>query len=499
MSRIKLYIAVFILLAGSTVMAQVKSTSLSHGGTTVMRADGILFSDSLGNNGAEFPSQSGKFLASFGSFWISALTSDNILLQAAPVDLVHPEFWPGPIDTFTRKAKQPDQWMQLWAMDQTLIQTHRSRFQEEGYVMDGRILNWPGNSKSGEALPKVLAPYNDWDKNSLYNPGEGDFPAISGKSSVYSIFNDEYGEHVASKSVPLKAQIQQEVFVPFESLSNTIILKAWIRNMSDFDWKDAYIGYYVTLELGNATDNYVRTDVLRNTVYGYNGDNLDEGVYENQLPVFGITSVTHPISSSMMFSGNGDYRLPVSSAELRNVMIGKLPGSNMKHLGSGGSNFVYPGITDAGHLSGNVTEESDQNAPGTRKMLLCLGPFNIGKGAFQEVELAFWGETTQNPESTATGKADQIRTVLQEQRPVIVEQFRIYPNPVSINSDLNLEFSRSGHRHINILTLDGKSLIHDICNETYTQISLQSLPAGIYLVEIEESGLRYYEKLMIRN
>ena len=496
MKIFRLHIATLLLMASTAVHAQVSAGKLNGGAVISIKANGVLFSDETNAPSFKLPEFQNQSLAGFGTFWISALNKDGKNLQTAATGTNAPEFWSGPIDTFTGKSKSPDAWNKVWLANWSEIENHRKNFEQTNYSVPQNIAQWPGNSASGEGLPAILAPYYDWNRDGQYTPKTGDFPSIKGNEAAYLMYNDEYGEHAASQSIPMKAQVQQLVY---DLKENAFVIEAYISNRSDEDWKDAYFGFYTDLTLGHSEDNYAATIADKNAVIGYNGDNLDEGTlgYGSSLPYFGIGWLNQKSHSSMIFHDTGTFRSFNNGAELRNIMKGNLASGMQKH---DKSNFANPGKSDLANTGLEFSEETAGNLPGRRKILNVVGPFQIPVNGYVKLELSVFGGVSNQPQSAALEHWNRVYTEYHASLNTGVAEvnhMRIYPNPVCLGNKISVKLHGQGLFELNMYDSNGKFIRQLKTDNAEIEIDTEGLNRGVYLLNIRNQYISETHKIVI--
>lgn len=495
-------VIVFLQLLSSNTDAQIAVEYISNNTKVGARADGILFTTADGKNAYYYPANSSKSMAALGAFWISARTQDSILLQSSIINPLQPEFWSGPIDTLTRKSKNPDNWNSVYVANAAEIKSHRENFNAMGYTVPHNIANWPGNSLAGAALPSVLAPYIDWDMNGLYSPEKGDFPAIFGNSALYQIYNDEYGEHNTSAGIPLKAQISQMVFnYAANGMDNVTFVQAFIKNMGDFDWKECYIGFYTDVVLGNPNDNFVSTDVNKHLIYSYNGDDNDEGEegYGTEKPYLGQIWLNRNLSSTAVFDGN----LPKTSTELRNIMKGFTLDGQLKYDSTGGSKFAFPGNSDLTNTKVEISETTLKKVPGNRKMLSVIGPIDLEVGKSYKLDIAFFaGVTNTSLHSTIENQSKLINEFYSKTLNALTldtkKSLRIYPNPINRNDDIKIELPDNQAWTLDIIDPKGAIVFHSDNQYKNIIIASNNLSASsVYYIRAISNKNVLFKKVVI--
>jgi hypothetical protein len=427
-----------------------------------------------------------------GSFtWVYAEAGSDVY-GALGTDTTK-EWWPGPIDTFLLTAKNPEDWSSVWSVSKSEVLNHRMNYSKTNYETPVGIANWPANVEE-QGVPKVLAPFVDADENGIYEPDLGDYPFLLGDWNAYTIANDVHGEHPISGAQKMGLEVRCMLFsVRNDDLENVVFVRWYIINRSEETYDRVHFGQMLHMELGNAEDNFVRTNVNKNAVMGYNGDSKDEQGFDPLLPSTFFAFLNRGISSSAVFmDGDGIRRMPQNATEFSEVMNGNWPDGSRKYLegdGTSGINttkFAFPGVTGE-NANVNSTEENAAQLPGKRIVLaIAEVPAELAPGAFITLDAAYGFVLSQDP---GLGETERLldetisyhKSVLNESSLAIPSSTAYYPNP--IQSGQVLEFKPEVDAAI-MYTLDGK--IACSLQRVTGEISIKrniSLKPGIYLVE----------------
>jgi len=256
-----------------------------------------LFYDTGSSDRFEAPKGSGKNTIFASNLWIGGFDSLNSLHLASEIYGSDVDFIPGPIMDSIHYASQISQWNRVWKIDRYDVLNHIAFYNQTGYTIPQVFLDWPahGNTSLGQA--NDLAPYFDINNNGLYEPINGDYPMVPGDQCVYYIFNDDT-IHTESGGKKLGVEIHAFVYsfnCPTDSaLMNTVFVKYKIINRSQQTFNNAIFGIWSDLDIGGSIDDFVGCNLQNGSYYGYNGDNFDDGVYENYLASQSITILAGP-------------------------------------------------------------------------------------------------------------------------------------------------------------------------------------------------------------
>ncbi len=235
------------------------------------------------------PKGSGKTTVYANTFWIGGLDEQDSLHIAAeryrqgpniaPAG-TKPDFYAGPVmDSAGYSMDEDTTWNQVWNLDRSEIEYHKSHWNELGYKPVRDILTWPGNGNVSLGQAAMLAPFHDENGDGIYHPLEGDYPEIRGDQCLFFIFNDDRGPHLETTGNKLKAEIHGMGYafdLPGDSaFSKTIFLNYKIFNRSARTYHDVFLGTYTDFDIGFWNDDYVQCDVERGSMIGYNGKAID--------------------------------------------------------------------------------------------------------------------------------------------------------------------------------------------------------------------------------
>jgi hypothetical protein len=322
------------------------------------------------------------------------------------------------------------------------------------YEIPADFLTWPAHGTEGYA--ENLAPFADRNGNGTYDPEAGDHPVICGDFSSYAIWNDLGSENILQDGFEIGLEVHTTVYgyASTEGAEfNTLYVQHKLHNRGSETLTETYTGFWTDFDLGNYTDDYVRTDVERSMFYAYNGDVFDDGSdvgpgYGSDLPAMGIKILSGPLKneneiddepqfeefyanetsgfndgiidnerlglhSSMNYNngtGPGATQDPQIGIEYYNYMRSIWRDGTPLSFGGIGydpedvaatlANYTFPGTSDpllAGTegidpnypLEGGWTEENTGNPSGDRRMIGSSGPFTFAPGDVQYIDLAY--------------------------------------------------------------------------------------------------------------
>lgn len=437
--------------------------------------------------GFEVPSGSDLRTIYAANLWLGGITADQqIKLAAETFQADGTDWFPGPLTVDGNASTTQeimDAYNQVWKANRAEVELHVLYFdlsengdQEavdamfpNGYTIPDWFFTWPahGDVKSGFAFN--LAPFNDTNNNGVYDPENGDYPSFCGDECLFFIFNDKGGMHTESGGEPIGLEIHGMLYGfhsdTDEMLSNTVFLKYKIINRGTFTLKETHLGVWSDFDIGNSTDDYVGTNVLRSAIYGYNGDAFDQNGYESSIPLQAIAFLNGPVQSldlednplpdntysietnsyglagngfnngsidderyglcrSLYYSIgnnpiNGDPSLPM---EYLNYMRGNWKNGQAILYGGNGisgpgvedypARYMFPDASDPLHMGTEGieaplwNEETAANAAGDRRMIGLVGPFAMASGDVNYLDLAFVFTQKDNDDDDLFALAD---------------------------------------------------------------------------------------------
>jgi hypothetical protein len=141
------------------------------------------------------------------------------------------------------------------------------------------------------------------------------------------------------------------------------------------------LGFIVDFDLGYKEDDFIGSDPIKNTIFGYNSDDYDGGVisqngYGPQVPACGVVGLNMPMHASVYFNNtlNSVSGQPLSNSGIYNYLNGKrLDGQDIINpYTQQVSRYMYSGEVGVGST---WNETNVGNTPGDRRMLIS---FNLG-------------------------------------------------------------------------------------------------------------------------
>ncbi|PLX02634.1 MAG: hypothetical protein C0595_10220 [Marinilabiliales bacterium] len=477
----------------------------------------------------EFPKGSGLHTIFSSAIWIGGLDeNDSLHLAAQRYKQVGYDFQAGPVSSDYSGDDYFAKWNRLWKLNKTDVNYHRNNYWKEGYVPIDAIISWPGSGDIDNGQAEKLAPFYDKNNNGVYEPMEGDHPLIRGDQTVLFIFNDDR-THTETKGGSMKVEIHGMAYAynqPEDNLlNNTVFVHYDVYNRSQNTYHDTYFASWTDLDIGYAFDDYVGSDVVLSSFFGYNGYETDPNYGENP-PVQSVTilsgslmdsdNIDNPVDNCS-FGVNGqnfgdgivdNERFGMTRFIYNNNSSGNTGDPNiapeyynyLKGLSKDGTPifpdgpdclFMFPGDSDpcdwgteanlpngAYNLNGPYwTEESVGNEPGDRRGLGVTGPFTFNSGDIQEIELAYAiGQGDGNTSSYEQlienlndlfNRMDEGEIIVPNESLAVAENkpqksiIQVYPNPSRKSIYLNIVSEISVDVEYSIYNSMGNNVLND--------------------------------------
>lgn len=442
-----------LLLVVATIMSFVSTNAQTIAGDYLdinnvkarVNSDGSLFWDFVSGQ-FEAPKGSNRHTIYYGDIWVGGYDSGGILKTAIS------EFWPGPLTALgTTDSTTIYNFNKVWKINQCDINTYLNWFNggqigtnPTDSIAMSTILNWPTLNPTGGPL----APYIDANLNGVYDPYTGDSPQIKGDQAVFFVFNDNGGPHFGGGiSMSIEVQVMAYAYgcSNDSALNNTVFTSYKIINKGGFRLDSTFIGNYTDFDIGSYSDDYVGSDVMRGTYYGYNGDLVDDNPPAGQLtyginpPAQGVVFLAGPyadpngLDDAILTTPNGtnygdlivdNERLgmskfvsydntsgvtgyPFVASDAYNYMAGTWKDATpfsyggTGHLSGAACDYMFPGVSDPLGFGTNMTpqtpwdETTTGTTPGDRRGLGSFGPFTFQPGAVHEIDFAYvYGRAT---------------------------------------------------------------------------------------------------------
>lgn len=521
---------IIFTLGISMAHCQVTETLNANSVNATISNSPVFFNDAVNNVAAyEVPAGSSKHSIYAASLWVAGEDINGQIYVSAET-FTSTGWSPGPIadNQYYNSTNYMNTYgASIWKVSRQQVLDHQAQYQQTGYTPIPEIANWPGNGDVSMSVADQLAPFVDINSNGIYEPLDGDHPEFPGDEVVYVILNDEANPQQTFLGVELHLMFYQ--FNNTGYLGETTFLNTRVFNRSTTDYYNFRQSIYADFDIGNYQDDYFGCDSLRNMIYIYNGDALDEtngGAlgYGTTPPCQAVTSLNRDIFSAAYYSNGAVYPTSDPSSELDfwNYMNGLwADGSPMYYGGNGystgplstpanfaftGDPFLGTGWTELNANNGNPNPPEDRRGVMTNH----VGDLPIGGSICSDFAFIFddddghlenvqnvkyiadalqtlYNSTTSNfPCSFFTASTTEIDLL----------DFTVFPNPSS--GSFSLQFANASDPVIvEVRDLTGRLLYSETTQEKLTQIQLDA-PAGAYQVSVQSAHNRITKSIVVQ-
>lgn len=404
--------------------------------------------------------------------------------------------------------------------------------------------NWPVDNG---------APWVDNNSDGIYDPTI-DSPDIPGDQALWWINNSasEFLSDYLFGSQPEKLEIHTFVYDlnDHETLFENVVFKeyTWI-NKSDETLTDMYFGYWADVDLGNANDDVVGCNPELNIGYIFNGDDNDDGFYENTPPAIGYQILNGPSVSGAMYDTAkyrnsaivGKQNMPMTSFipvikhdyDFGDIYVWQYEGTlniynNLQGKTRNGDEVVNPltnEITkfpfDGNPLTHSGWYDTTSIPPGAppydRRLLVSSGPFIMEPGDTQKVTIAIIvgaGTDRLNSVQKLFEKAEALqnynkygieRTLNDPYNLAIPEQFKLYnnyPNPFNPATTIRFDLPEDSHVKLEVYNILGERVRTLVDEELFkgkhfTKFEATGLSSGIYIYKIQADNFTSVKKMVL--
>lgn len=347
---------------------------------TLLNSNGWLFISSSSEGLFEIPIGSGLNSNFLSNIWLGAMDQNNTFHLAATFD-----YLPGPVDVDYNSAEYDSLYRRLWKVNKADVDYHIANWSIIGYIVPNSISDWPD-----------IAEYKDYNSNGEYDPVNGDYPIIRGDQAILAIINDDNNNAFGTANRnKLNSEIHLLMYAFSSSdsaLNNAIFCNYKIKNKSVNDYHNVYLGVYDDVDIGDAFDDFIGTDTMKNSYYIFNGDNFDAD-YGISIPAQGVTFLNTKMTSTTNFSNvSGPTSDPYYPDEYYNILTGNWKDGTPHTYGGngyGGTSQIHYVFTGNPSIPSGWTEYDVGNTPGDRRGVGIVGPFDLDSGQDICIDVAY--------------------------------------------------------------------------------------------------------------
>ena len=338
----------------------------------------------------------------------------------------------------------------------------------------------------------------------------GEFPVIYGDEAVYFICNDNYASSPFG-TPNMKIEIHGMAWgfndPSTPSLYNTVFMRYEIYNLSGNAFNDIALGLWTDADIGDPSDDYLATDIGRNMIIFYNGDNFDGGAmgYGNNPPAQGVMMLNKTITSSVFYENtNGTYNgNPLVADDYYKYMTATLlNGAAMPTA------FAFPvdTITISPPWNGGLQPADLRGVLSTDTIIFPANSVITLDAAYitalPDTPAGAWDAVVllQQYADTiglryASGVLTSVEENIAQQKGVI----SIYPNPMNDVAQMSFNNMKDENGVLIITSIDGKIILEQaISTASPVMIKKSELAAGLYIVSARFKNQTLYSKLIIR-
>lgn len=512
-----LLLCVTTLIVSTSAMAQTHDYLDRNQIKALINSNGALFGHIFHQNfipSFEVPKGMGLNSIEMANLWVAGIDEFGNVRGAASTYFQYEEYYFGPVADNYYSEQYKNTYNRVWKVDLSEIQYHLENFSQPGYEMPEAFLHWPahGNTSNGEAAD--LAPYYDYNQNGIYDPIEGDCPAISGDQAVYFIFNEALGHHESGGSkMGLEFHGMAYCFNPSigSTLTQTIFINYKIINRSSQDYTDFYAGMWCDFSLGFNDDDTFGSDSINQMMYVFNSNNTDP-LYGAPAPVQGVILLNSEIKAAIPLDCCG----PEDSVAYNNLRGLSTSGGEYHYGGvpeGYPTTYYYTGYPELG--TGWIARNSYSgdfygfNVRG----IISSGPYNFKSDQSICLDFAFpYARDLPGTHLTAIAllreKAAAILRFFNDNEfncnngqsgiyHELVEKhdFNIFPNPSSGIVNVNLTAIGEVEKKISVISSDGKMLKTITTSEDGLELDFPE--KGVYIIVVETDAASFNRKLIV--
>jgi len=489
-----------------------------------LNTNGIFFNDlsTNANGGYLAPKDSTTSVIYSSAFWFGGTDSNGGLHLAAGKFGDNDDYFCGPISTDYAHADYLDLYEnKFWKITKVEINNHKLNFDQPNYSVPTLIAEWPANGSASIGVANDMAPYVDENENGVYDPENGDYPNIRGDMAVYIIMNDDADVHAESGGEKLGMEFHY-MFYQFNSndyLDSTTFINLKVINRSVNTYSNFKVGYYVDPDIGGSSDDYVGCSPSENLMFGYNGDNNDDGTggatYGVNPPAVGIKFLNHDLDVFSYYTGGNVSPTtdPNAAAEyygFMNAMWGN-SGLPFTYGGTGingtvPTNHIFPGsLSDLSEWS----EISEIHPVGDRRMVgvtegntivpnqvICYDYavlYNRSGGTIIENVVGL-NDLSVQVQGFYDGEVNfSCDNVVLNTKESSISNFEMYPNPS--NGEINL--SSNSIFDVIIYSINGEE-VYSKANVNSKVVLNLDVTTGIYFVKVTQDNSTFTKKIIIK-
>ena len=194
-----------------------------------------------------------------------------------------------------------------------MLWEHAANWSEPGYEVPEVIAAWPVHGDPGNNEPSLIANFQDMDNDGLYEPDEGDMPAIKGDKALLVSVSDQKADTLTGID---PSMFDSQILVhgyngsTDPTLYETVFVTYTFTNRSDRTYDSVVVAVHSDVNIGGADDDFIGCDPELDMFYLYNTDPIDESLFGSlgfgeHPPAMGIVGLSAPMRSFIYFNRVG--------------------------------------------------------------------------------------------------------------------------------------------------------------------------------------------------
>jgi hypothetical protein len=489
-----------------------------------MNAKGSMFTDhNDGSSEFEYPLGSGRHLFSNLDFQFGVIRdSANLNRELFSLDLYGLNYDLGP----QPKSNQIFGDEYLIKIDRQAIDQHIQSYNQPNYAVPKVIRDWPAAYDTNLFDNFDLAPFVDLNSNGCYEPAQGDYPAIEGDQAIYWINRPE-------SDLPLEFQWMLYGYNSSVDtfLNRTVFLRLRIVNRDTQRIDYLKVGMKAEADIGNPNDDFAGSDSVREAMYFFNGDAIDENSssglgYNTNAPALGISTLNESMASAIFqitrisntplatnwnllhgLNGDGNSFTDPFTGRRTTYQYSGDPFFNIGWTETNTSANILSG-NNPGSRNGTMSIPSFGLDPGESKtidyaIIVAQRNFKLGfaeyvpllKGIMDQVKAHYDNRPNQ---SAVLGRGPNCQVIITsiDEEVFGSNELKIYPNPAK--GILWIE-SKSAIEQIELWSVDGRKVLELSPRSQSANLQLPALNNGIYLIRAFDGEQWQQRKLLIKN
>ena len=504
----KLTFTILFLCATFIGMGQVTMVYLEHNNVnTMLMSNGALGYDPMGSQPAyEVPKGSGRHALYVVNPIYTAVVDTGYLIGNFPEYYPNSGGYLGPVVN-----DYDDPWhaqhSMFFHMHDSVIDNHVNNWASSGYTPSQKMANWPAYGNSALNSSPYMAPFYDVNNDNVYTPEDGDYPLHFGEESFTSVYN--YDSIVNPNIMNPETRAIEVNYSAYQvnspELENVTFIMHRVTNKSDETLIDFQWGLYADFDLGNATDDFIGTNVDKNLFYAYNSNDNDQsggGVlgYGNNPPAVGIVSLNEGLYATNKVTFGGFHSVGYLSA-LRYNMTGRRADSQMNMDSQGNPTFfLYSGDPN---VSGSESQYQLGEPAMDQRGTMSLRPVDLAPGETKCYHFAIVFADSDNSHLESVTELFDVADAAQayyddsidydcsmvmssdivsaEEQEMI--ELNLFPNPTTgrlyLNSNNNID-------EVNVYGMDGRAYSPnlEVLQSNQYAIDMSKLSEGVYAVQV---------------